>query len=110
MADAVKGTRRYDSARRREQAGATRRSILEAAQRLFERDGYAATTIAAIAAEASVSQKTVYLAFESKSGLLRAVWHLLLRGDTGDAPMAARPLYAELLAEPDPARQLAMLA
>ena len=37
MAEGVKPTRRYDSPRRREQAAATRREILEAAQRLFER-------------------------------------------------------------------------
>ena len=33
------------------------------AQRLFERQGYAATTMAAIATEAGVAGKTVYLAF-----------------------------------------------
>jgi AcrR family transcriptional regulator len=108
MAGEVK--RPYDSTLRREQADATRRAILEAAQRLFERDGYAATTMAAIATQAGVSQKTVFNAFESKSGLLRGVWHLLLRGDTADAPMAQRPFYTELLAEPDPERQLTMLA
>ena len=79
---------RYDSPRRREQAAATRREILEAAQRLFERQGYAATTMAAIAAEAGVALKTVYVAFETKSGLLRALWHLLLRGDEDDVPVA----------------------
>ena len=110
MSDAVKGTRRYESPRRRDQAEATRQSILAAAQRLFERDGYPGTTIAAIAADAGVSTKTVYLAFESKSGLLRAVWHLLLRGDPGDAPMSQRPFYKELLAEPDAERQLMILA
>jgi AcrR family transcriptional regulator len=52
MTEPVKSTRRYDSPRRREQAAATRRDILEASQRLFEQQGYAATTMAAIAAEA----------------------------------------------------------
>ena len=84
MSEPVK-TRPYNSPRRREQAAATRREILEAAQRLFERQGYATTTMAAIAAEAGVALKTVYVAFETKSGLLRALWHLLLRGDEGDA-------------------------
>jgi len=105
MAERVK-TRRYDSPRRREQAAATRRAILEAAQRLFERDGYAATTMAAIAKEAGVALKTVYVAFETKSGLLRALWHLLLRGDEDDVPIGERPWYREVLAEPDPERQL----
>src|SRR3977135_2141494 len=99
MADSVKSTRRYDSPRRREQAAATRREILEAAQRLFERQGYAATTMAAIAAEAGVALKTVYVAFETKSGVLRALWHLLLRGDQEDVPVGERDWYREVLDE-----------
>lgn len=108
--DAVKSTRRYESPRRREQAAATRQLILEAAKRLFERDGYAATTIAAIAREAGVSTKTVYLGFESKSGVLRAVWHLLLRGDADKTPTSQRTFFQDLLAEPDAERQLTSLA
>lgn len=110
MSDGVKATRRYDSPRRREQAGATRQGILHAAQRLFERDGFSATTMAAIAAEARVATKTVYLAFETKSGVLRALWHLLLRGDEDDVPMQERRWYLDLLAEPDPVRQLRLMA
>ena len=106
MPDNVKPKRRYDSTRRREQAAATRLEILEAGQRLFERDGYAATTMAAVAAEAGVALKTVYLAFETKAGLLRALWHLRLRGDEDDVPIGERPWYREVIAEPDPERQL----
>jgi AcrR family transcriptional regulator len=109
MPERVK-TRAYNSPRRREQAAATRRVILEAAQRLFERQGYATTTMAAIAAEAGVALKTVYVAFDTKSGLLRALWHLLLRGDEVDAPVKERPWYREVLEEPDPVRQLRMNA
>jgi AcrR family transcriptional regulator len=105
MAERVK-PRRYDSPRRREQAAATRRQILDAAQRLFERQGYASTTMAAVAAEAGVALKTVYVAFETKSGVLRALWNLRLRGDEGDAPVAERAWYREVLEEPDPERQL----
>jgi AcrR family transcriptional regulator len=108
MADPVK--RRYNSPRRREQAAATRGQILEAAQRLFERAGWSATTMAAIAAEASVSLKTVYLAFESKSGVLRALWNLRLRGDDAEAPMGDRAWYRELLEERDPKRQVRLIA
>jgi AcrR family transcriptional regulator len=109
MAERVK-TRRYNSPRRREQAAATRREILEAAQRLFERHGYAATTMAAIAAETGVALKTVYVAFETKSGVLRALWHLLLRGDEADVPMGERQWYRDVLAEPDPRRQVRLVA
>jgi AcrR family transcriptional regulator len=110
MTDAVKGKRRYDSRRRREQAATTRREILAAAQRLFEEHGYAATTVAAIATEAQVALKTVYVAFETKSGLLRALWNLLLRGDEGSEPVAQREWYLQALNEPDPERQLRLNA
>jgi AcrR family transcriptional regulator len=110
MAEPVKSKRRYDSPHRREQAAATRREILEAAQRLFEQQGYAATTMAAIAAEAGVAVKTVYVAFETKAGVLRALWNLLLRGDDNDAPVAERRWYREVLEESDPGRQLRLNA
>src|ERR671925_1180856 len=105
MADRVK-TRRYESPRRREQAAATRLEILDAAQRLFERDGYTATTMAAIAAEARVALKTVYVAYDTKSGVLRALWNLRLRGGEGDVPVAEQQWYREVIEEPDPERQL----
>jgi AcrR family transcriptional regulator len=108
--DPVKPKRRYDSPRRREQAAATRQAILEAAQKLFEQQGYAATTMAAIAAEAGVALKTVYVVFETKSGVLRALWHLLLRGDQVDVPVGERDWYREVLDEPDPKRQLELNA
>jgi AcrR family transcriptional regulator len=108
MADRVK--RRYESPRRRQQAEATRREILEAARRLFERDGYAATTMAAIAREAGVALKTVYVAFETKSGVLRALWNLLLRGDQDDAPIPEREWYRGVLEERLAERQLRLVA
>lgn len=109
MPEPVK-SRRYNSSRRLQQASATRREILDAAQRLFEGQGYAATTVAAIAAEAGVALKTVYVAFETKSGVLRALWNLLLRGDEEGVPVADRPWYREALDEPDPERQLLLVA
>jgi AcrR family transcriptional regulator len=110
MAEALTGRRRYDSSRRRAQAEATRGDILAAAQRLFERDGYAATTMEAIAAEAGVALKTVYVAFETKSGLLRALWNHLLRGGQDEVPIGEQRWYRELVAEPDPEGQLRMTA
>jgi AcrR family transcriptional regulator len=110
MAEHVKPKRPYESPRRREQAATTRLEILEAAQRLFERDGYAATTMAAIAADARVALKTVYVAFETKSGVLRALWNLRLRAGADDMPIAAHAIYREVLEEPDPERQLRLNA
>jgi AcrR family transcriptional regulator len=110
IARTVKLKRPYNSARRQAQAQATRRVILEVAQRLFVTDGYAATTIEAIAAEAGVSAKTVYDTFATKPGVLRGVWDLALKGDTDDAPVEARPWFVQVLEEPDPARMVTLIA
>jgi AcrR family transcriptional regulator len=101
--------RRYDSPRRREQAAATARQIIEVSQRLFESQGYAVTTMSGIAVDAGVALKTVYLTFETKRGLLRAVWDMLLRGRL-DAPVAQTAWYQEVIEEPDPRRKLALNA
>jgi AcrR family transcriptional regulator len=106
MSEPVKPSRRYESPVRAAQAATTRRQVLDAARELFEADGYAATTVSAIAREAGVAAKTVYLSFGSKSGVLRGVWDLALKGDDADAPVAARPWYLEVLEEPDAERQL----
>lgn len=106
----VKSPRPYNSPRRAEQAAATRREIVLAATRLFEAQGYAATTMNAVAEEAGVALKTVYLAFETKAGLLRGVWDFALKGDESDAPVAERPWYREVLEEPDPERKIRLLA
>jgi len=102
--------RPYDSPRRREQAAGTRRLILTEAQRLFERDGYAGTSMAAVAKAAGVALKTVYLTFETKAGLLRAVWHRALRGDLDEVPVGEQDWFQRVMDEPDPARRLALAA
>lgn len=106
MAEPVKPRRPYHSPLRREQAAETRRQILRAAHERFERDGYAATSMSAIASAAGVSLKTVYLVFETKSGVLRALWHLLLRGEDDGSPVGEQRWYQEVLQEPDPERQI----
>jgi AcrR family transcriptional regulator len=103
-------TRTYNSPRRQEQARATRRAILDAAERLFVRDGYPVTTMEAIAAEAGVSLKTVYAPFSTKSGLLRALWDLRLKGDDDGAPVAQHEWFREVIDEPDPVRKLQLNA
>lgn len=110
MAGTVKRTRSYDSPRRREQAAATRRAILEAAQQLFERDGYAATSVPAIAAEAGVALKTVYVAFENKANLLNALWEARLAEGEEATPVRQRAWYRRLVAEPDAEGKLSILA
>src|SRR5215211_2877271 len=87
MVERVNPKRRYDSPRRREQAAATRLHILQAAQRLFEQQGYVATTMAAIATEAGVALKTVYLAFQTKSGVVKTRIGTLLQVIRSAAPL-----------------------
>jgi len=110
MSETRRPRRAYDSPRRRDQAAVTRQLILDAAQRLFERDGYAATSMASIAGAAGVSLKTAYLAFDTKSGVLREVWHRVLRGDVDRVPVGGQSWYREVLEEPDPVRQLQLNA
>jgi AcrR family transcriptional regulator len=76
----VKTRRRYDSSRRRKQAALTRTGILDTARQQFLHNGYAATTVARIAAEAETSVETIYKAFGGKSGLVRALWEQALAG------------------------------
>lgn len=82
----VKPRRRYDSSGRQAQARRNREAILDTAQRQFLDGGYAATTIAAIAAEAGVSVETIYKAFGGKPGLVRAIYD---RGLAGREPVPA---------------------
>jgi AcrR family transcriptional regulator len=65
--------------------------MVEAAARLFREDGYAETTIAAVAAEAGVSAQLVYAAFGGKAGLLSAVLDLVAAGDDEPILMRDRP-------------------
>ena len=69
----VKTTRRYDSSGRRGRARRTHAHVLKVAAELFLRDGYAATTVAAVAAAAGVSVETIYKTFRGKPGLIRAI-------------------------------------
>jgi AcrR family transcriptional regulator len=82
----VKPRRRYDSSGRQAQTRRNRQAILDAAHRQFLEGGYAATTIAAVAAEAGVSVETIYKAFGGKSGLVRAIYD---RGLAGPEPVPA---------------------
>ncbi len=102
MTETVKTRRRYDSPRRREQAAQTRADILDAAERLFLQDGFAATSMPTIAAAAGVSLKTVYLAFATKAGVLHALWDVRLGGDHEPVPVVERGWYLQLLEEDDP--------
>jgi AcrR family transcriptional regulator len=88
MAPGVKG-REYDSSGRQAAAAARRDRVLAKASSLMLRDGYAATTVAAIAAASGVSSEMVYKSFGGKPGLVRALFQRALEG-TGPIPAETR--------------------
>jgi AcrR family transcriptional regulator len=85
----VNPRRPYDGSQRREQAFRTRDRIVDAAQRRFLHDGYAATTVASIAEDANVSVDTIYKSFGGKPGLVRAIRAKALEGG-GPVPAEQR--------------------
>jgi AcrR family transcriptional regulator len=93
---------------RARQARETRRRIVEAAARLFVRDGYSATSISSIAEEAEVAVPTVYASLRSKANILRAVVELTVRGDDEVTPLSSRPDWHEIERQPDPREKLAL--
>jgi AcrR family transcriptional regulator len=104
MSETVK--RPYNSARRDEQARATRRAIVTAAARLFVARGYGATTIDAIAGAAGVSRKTVFASVGGKSQALKLAIDWAIVGDDEPVALLDRPHVQESLAEPDARRIL----
>jgi TetR/AcrR family transcriptional regulator, regulator of autoinduction and epiphytic fitness len=94
---------------RRRQPAETRRRILEAALRLFEGQGYAATTMAAIADQAAVAVQTVYFTFHTKGELLMQLVLTVGADDPHAPPHRDRAWYREILSSTDPRRQIALL-
>jgi AcrR family transcriptional regulator len=96
--------RRYDAHGRRARAEESRRRVLDVARRLFLERGYAATTVAAVAADAGVSVESVYKVFTSKARLVLALFHDAVAGhDPESAELRADRLSSE---EGDPRRRL----
>jgi AcrR family transcriptional regulator len=75
-----KRRRVYDATGRRAQAERSRIAVLDAAERLLLADGFARTTIGAIAGSAGVSVETIYKTFRGKAGLVRAIRERRLAG------------------------------
>ncbi len=89
---------------RQRQAEATKREVARVARALFTEHGYVATTISTISAEADIPVQTIYSAFGTKAKILDKITELWM----SEAQTTSRA--AEYLHEPDPARQLRMLA
>jgi AcrR family transcriptional regulator len=95
-------SRRYNAAGRRARAADLRRQIVAVAHERFVADGYAATTVADIASAANTSPPTVYGAFGSKAGLLKACIDVALAGDDEPVSVADRPLAQWVYGTVDP--------
>jgi AcrR family transcriptional regulator len=107
MDDTVKtGARRYHAPRRAAAAAQTRTAILHAARDQFEARGWAATTIAAVAADAAVSPKTVQALFGTKAALLAAAVDYAIAGDLAEVPIIARESARSVESAPDAATML----
>ena len=89
---------KYHSELRKEQAAATRQSILDAARVLFVERGYARTTVADIAAAARVAVPTVYASVGTKPAILGELRSMIsaqsgVPQDThGELAQATRPI------------------
>lgn len=106
MADHPPGVkpRPYDATGRRSGARARRARIVDVARRRFLADGYAATTIAAVAHDSGVSVETIYKTIGSKSRLAKAVFD---DGIAGHGPTATGVRATEVSRhERDPRRRL----
>jgi AcrR family transcriptional regulator len=82
--------------------------MVEAAYRLFSAGGYG-VPMSEIAAEGGVAVQTLYFTFHTKLALLGEALQLAVLGD--DQPLAPhqRPWFAELDAEPNPRKAMAIM-
>ena len=102
--------KRYASEVRDEQARRTRRAVVTAAREMFLAQGYAATTIDAIAQGAHVSRRTVFNSVGGKAVLLKLAYEWAIVGDDEPVALAERPAVKAIQAEPDPRKALALWA
>lgn len=89
---------------RKQQAGATRRRIVDAAAELFVAEGYGATTLEQIARRAGVAVQTVYFHFGNKRTVLKEAVDIAAVGDDEPVALLERPWLEVARAEPDPRR------
>ena len=101
--------RSYDGARRRVQADATRRDVVDAAGALFATRGYAATTIDAIAIKAGVSRETIFKSVGTKRQLLRLWVERQVAGPDEPVPIA-RQDWVDAIREADDRRRQVEIA
>jgi AcrR family transcriptional regulator len=107
--NAVKGKGRTRS-RRADKAERTRQAILQAASELFAAQGFAATTISAIAAQADVAAETVYSRVGNKLTLISEILETAIVGNAPRVDVLKLPEIAAIRAITDQRTQVARLA
>ncbi len=95
---------------RAEHAALTRARILDAARAEFEERGFAGTRITAIATRAGLAVPTIYKVFTNKRNLLTHVVDRAMTGAEYGGRVDEQAWWQEQLNEPDPERQLALIA
>ncbi|WP_248581052.1 TetR/AcrR family transcriptional regulator [Nocardioides sp. InS609-2] len=98
-------TRAYDTSSRRARAQERRTRVLDVAWEQFRSQGYAATTVGAVARAAGVSEQTIYKTYGGKAGLVRHLRLRALEGDEHSEPAERRS--DRLRSNPDPRRIVA---
>lgn len=99
-----------EAGRRREaRARQTRQRITSAALQLFLDRGYVATTIEAIAQEASVAPATVYQAFGTKQAILAAALDATIAGDNEPVAVLDRHWVSHARRQRNPKEQLRLV-
>jgi len=101
---------RPDRPTQAERSARTRRRIALAAYELFASDGYAATTMEAVARRAGVAVQTVYFVFHTKAQLMVASLKIVGGGEEATEDVMARSWIQAVRSAPDGARRLALIA
>jgi AcrR family transcriptional regulator len=85
--------RRYQSARRQQNAAQTRSAIVIAARAQFVEHGWQGASMREIAREAGVAVETVYSNFSTKAALFKEVLNVLVVGDDQSIALRERPEF-----------------
>jgi len=102
--------RAYSSPAREAAAQLTRQRITDAAARLFTDSGYSATSVRSIAQAAGVAEKTVYLQFDTKPAILKALVDEAIIGADHGVPTVRSPWFIEVLEQSRLDRKVDLLA
>jgi len=93
---------------RAQKAALTRGRMLDAAYELLCEQGFAPTTMTAIAQRAGVAVQTLYFTFHTKDELLQAVQDRMVLGDEG-LPPPMQPWHRAAMAEVDPEKAVRLI-